>query len=116
MGKYVVRDSKNGQFYFTLHADNGEVILTSETYTTKGAAFGGINSCKENSPHESQYIRNPANGGQFTFALKAKNNERIGASERYTSEAAREVGISSCKRNGPSSPVVDESRQTAANR
>lgn len=107
MGQYVLKDTKNGQFHFTLHAENGEVILSSETYTTKGAAFGGIASCKLHSPEESNYVRFVGHDQKHYFNLKAKNSEPIGQSEAYNSSAARDGGIDSCKRNGPNSPVKD---------
>jgi len=34
-GKFEIKRAKDGQFYFNLKAHNGEIILTSETYTTK---------------------------------------------------------------------------------
>jgi uncharacterized protein YegP (UPF0339 family) len=108
MGMYRVRKSVNRQYYFNLHADNGEKILTSEMYTTKGAAFGGISSCKVNSPHDARYSRFDAVNGQLYFTLKAENGEPIGKSETYTTRAARETGIASVKSNGPTSGTVDE--------
>ena len=41
MGSYVLKTAKNGQFMFNLKAANGQVILTSEMYTTKAAAENG---------------------------------------------------------------------------
>ena len=36
--KAVVKKTKNNQFRFNLIADNGKVVATSETYTTKAMA------------------------------------------------------------------------------
>lgn len=33
-----LRKSKDGQFYFTIHARNGRKLVTSETYKTKQSA------------------------------------------------------------------------------
>ena len=46
--KFVVKKTSSGQFRFNLKAGNGEVIATSETYTTKAAALKGIESVKAN--------------------------------------------------------------------
>ena len=46
--KFVVTTTSNGQFRFNLKAGNGEVIATSESYTTKAAALAGIESVKKN--------------------------------------------------------------------
>lgn len=108
MGKYHVQKASNGQYFWNLRADNGERILQSQMYTTKGAAFGGISSCKENSPHDDRYQRLNATNGQPYFVLRAKNNEPIGSSETYSSPAARETGIASCKANGPTSSTQDD--------
>lgn len=34
--------AKNNEYYFKVVANNGETIVTSETYKTKGAAEGGV--------------------------------------------------------------------------
>ena len=46
--KFVVKKTSDGQFRFNLKAGNGEVIATSESYTTKAAALKGIESVKAN--------------------------------------------------------------------
>ena len=48
--KFELKKSKNDQFYFNLTATNGQVIATSEMYTSKDAAENGIRSVKENAP------------------------------------------------------------------
>ena len=49
MGKFVVKEVKSG-FKFDLKAGNGEVIATSEVYTTEAACMNGIESVKKNAP------------------------------------------------------------------
>jgi uncharacterized protein YegP (UPF0339 family) len=44
--RYQRKTSANGQFYFSLVAGNGEVIGTSETYTTESARDNGIEAVK----------------------------------------------------------------------
>lgn len=46
--KYVDLDAKNGQFYFNLKASNGQVIGTSEMYTTESGRDKGNASVKSN--------------------------------------------------------------------
>ena len=46
--KFVLTKTSNGQFRFNLKAGNGEVIATSESYTSKASALGGIESVKKN--------------------------------------------------------------------
>jgi len=105
---YELKPAKNDQFMFNLKAANGEIILTSETYTTKAAALNGIESVKKNSALEEQYDRKKsASSAQPYFLLKAKNNEVIGRSETYSSEGAMEKGIESVKKNGPVASLND---------
>jgi len=50
MGKFEIIKGRNGQYYFRLKADNGEIIAQSEGYTRKAAAQNGIESVKKNAP------------------------------------------------------------------
>ncbi|HBR2370888.1 TPA: DUF1508 domain-containing protein, partial [Klebsiella pneumoniae] len=43
-GWFELDKSSNGQYKFVLKAGNGEIILTSELYTTKSSAENGIAS------------------------------------------------------------------------
>lgn len=47
-GTFELKNTKSGQFMFNLKAGNGEVIATSESYTSKASALGGIESVKKN--------------------------------------------------------------------
>ena len=47
-GKFVIRKTSSGRYLFNLRAGNGEIIATSEAYTTKAAAKAGIESVKAN--------------------------------------------------------------------
>lgn len=46
--RYTRKTSKNGRYYFLLVAENGEVIGTSEMYSTTGGREYGIGSVKYN--------------------------------------------------------------------
>lgn len=51
--KYERLESKSGQPYFNLKASNGQVIGTSETYSSNSAMENGIASVKKNAPSAS---------------------------------------------------------------
>ena len=108
MGKFVIKLRKNGEYQFDLKATNGQVILSSEGYTTKAACLNGIASVKKNAPEEGRYERKEAKNGAPYFNLRAGNNQVIGTSEMYSSEAARDNGIESVKKNAPEAEIVDE--------
>ena len=48
--KFVIKKDKRGEFRFNLKAGNGEIIATSEGYTTKAGCKNGIESVKKNAP------------------------------------------------------------------
>jgi uncharacterized protein len=47
-GTFAISKSNDGQFHFNLKAADNEVILSSETYTSKGGTENGIESMKQN--------------------------------------------------------------------
>jgi len=49
-GKFEIYIDKAGAFRFRLKAGNGEVIATSEAYTSKAGAKNGIASVQKNAP------------------------------------------------------------------
>jgi uncharacterized protein YegP (UPF0339 family) len=108
-GYYVLNKNSAAQqqYHFVLKADNHETILTSESYSTKQGAHIGIASCQANSPNDSRYDKLTSRANQPYFVLKAGNHEIIGASQMYSSTAARDNGIASCKVNGPTTKVQD---------
>ena len=48
--KFVMYQDKAGEFRFRLKARNGEIVATSEGYTTKRACENGIESVRKNAP------------------------------------------------------------------
>ena len=49
-GKFEIFKDKVGQFRSRLKAGNGEIIATSEGYTTKASCQKGIESVRTNAP------------------------------------------------------------------
>ncbi|WP_439592755.1 YegP family protein [Microbacterium sp.] len=47
-GKFELWVDKAGQYRFNLKASNGQVIATSEGYSSKASALNGIESVKAN--------------------------------------------------------------------
>lgn len=107
MGKFEIKKRKNGEFQFNLKASNGQVILSSEGYTTKANCTNGIESVKKNSQVDARFDKLEAKNGKFYFNLKATNGQIIGTSEMYETAASRDNGIESVKKNAPEAEVVD---------
>lgn len=106
MATFELYSDKAGQFRFRLKADNGQIILASEGYTTKSAAQNGIESVKTNAPTDSRYERKQTTSG-FSFNLRAVNKQVVGTSEVYTTETARENGITAVKKGALGAAVKE---------
>lgn len=118
MGKFVVKKVNTG-YVFSLKAVNGEVIGTGEVYSSESACLKGIESVRNNcaSAVEDQTVspidelKHPKyelyedKAGEFRFRLKAKNGEKILASEGYKSKSGCKNGIESVKTNAPEAEV-----------
>ena len=121
MGKFVLKTTNTG-FKFDLKANNGQVIATSEVYTTEAACENGIASVKNNcvGEIEDQTIENfetvkhpkfevyADKAGEFRFRLKARNGEIIATSEGYTTKPNCLNGVESVKKNAPEAEIVHE--------
>ena len=122
MGKFVVKKTNTG-IKFDLKAGNGQVIATSEVYTTAAACKNGIASVQKNAPVAAvedqtaegyEVAKNPKfeiykdKAGEFRFRLKATNGQVIAVSEGYTSMASCENGIESVKKNAVDADIVEE--------
>ena len=118
MGKFVLKATATG-YKFDLKAGNGEVIATSEVYTTEAACLNGIDSVRRCSVGEIEDLtaENPEKvkhpkyeiyldkSEEYRFRLKAKNGEIIATSEGYKSLDGCKNGIASVKKNAPEAPV-----------
>ena len=107
MGKFVVSKRSNGEFQFTLKADNGQVILSSEGYSSKAGCENGIESVRKNSVEDSRYDAKTSANNKYYFNLTAANGQIIGNSEMYESAAGRDNGIASVKRNASDASLED---------
>jgi len=108
-GWFELKKASNGQFHFALKAGNGETILTSEMYVAKASAENGIASVQKNSGDAARYNSATASNGKFYFTLRAANNQIVGSSQMYGTEAARNDGIESVRQNGATQDIRDNS-------
>jgi len=121
MGKFVIRETNTG-IKFDLKATNGQVIATSEVYTTKDACKKGIASVQKNAPVanvENQTVEGYAvekhpkfevytdKAGEYRFRLKATNGEIIAVSEGYKALASCLNGVESTQKNAVDAEIVE---------
>ncbi len=122
MGKFAIKRVKTG-IKFNLKAGNGEIIATSEAYSSESACKNGIESVRKNAPIANledqtvegfETLTNPKfevytdKAGEFRFRLKARNGEIIAVSEGYTRRSSCLNGIESVRKNAPEADVVEE--------
>lgn len=108
MGEFVISKRKNGEFQFVLKADNGQIILNSEGYTSKAGCMNGVESVKKHSQESDNLDMKTATNGSFYFNLKASNGQVIGSSQMYKSEDSRSNGAASVIKNAHNAKVTDE--------
>jgi len=124
MGKFVIRETKTG-IKFDLKAGNGEVILSSEVYSSERSCLKGVASVQRNAPLaavEDQTVEDYAKAkcpkfeiytdkaGELRFRLKATNGQIIGVSEGYKSMASCANGIESVKKNAAEGKIEKEAK------
>ena len=122
MSRFVIRTVSSG-IKFDLRAANGQVILTSEVYTTPAACRKGIASVMRNAPvakvedwteEPCKALTNPKfemyrdKAGQYRFRLKARNGEIIAISDSYAARSGCLNGIESVKKNAQNAEITEE--------
>ena len=122
MGKFVINTVKTG-IKFNLKATNGEIIATSEVYTSPAACMKGIASVRKNAVaakledqtvENFEVLTNPKfevykdKAGEFRFRLKARNGQIIAVGEGYKAKASCLNGIESIRKNAPEAEVIKE--------
>lgn len=120
MSKFVIREVKTG-VKFDLRAGNGELIATSETYSSEAVCRNGIESVQKNAP--IAHVENQTEEGfrtmphpkfemyqdkasRFRFRLRARNGKIIAVSEGYAAKSGCLSGIEWVKENTPQAEIV----------
>ncbi len=106
-GKFEIDSRSNGDFQFNLKAGNGQVILSSQGYSSKVACQTGIESVRLHSADARNFDSQIAKDGSPYFNVIAGNGQVIGTSQMYSDESARDNGIRSVMENAPEATVVD---------
>ena len=120
MSKFVIRGVASG-LKFDFKSGNGQVIASSEVYTTDAACRKGIASVQKNAPlagiedrtEEGFAIRpHPKfelfqdRAGKYRFRLKATNGHIIATSDGYASKAGCLKGIELVKNHSETAQII----------
>lgn len=116
MGKFIMTKRSNGEFQFNLKSNNGLVILTSESYTTKANCENGIESVRQCSQDNANFDRKVTKDKKKYFNLKASNGIIIGTSQMYGSDFACDKGIASVQNNAAEAWIDDKTNNRMSQR
>lgn len=103
VGKWIIKEKGDGEFVAFLYANNGEIMLTSEIYTSEESARAGIDTIRKN-VDSGTFVNYKDKNKNYYFKLKSVKNRILCVSETYKSEALAESAKESVKRF-VSSPV-----------
>lgn len=90
-----VEQGVSGQFRFNVFAQNGQVVLSSEAYSTAAAAWNGAFAVQDAATLETSFNVLGATDGRFYFTLTAQNGQIVGVSQMYTTTESAHSGIAS---------------------
>jgi len=98
-GSVDLWQSTDGQFRFHFLAGNKNVLFTSEGYTTRTNAIGGILSVLDNGVDAAQYETVKATNGKYFLRLHAAaNGQVIASTQLYATKSSATRAIASCVR------------------
>ena len=84
--------SDKGGFHFNMFAKNGQIVVSSEHYTTAAAAYNGAVAVQTDGQHAAAYAVLPNTSGGFYFTVAAQNGEVVGSSQQYTTKESAQAG------------------------
>jgi uncharacterized protein YegP (UPF0339 family) len=116
---FEVIEASNGDYYFNLKAQNGEVIGTSQLYASKSNAERGARTVRalvrlanqelreQAAPRRERFELFKGEDGQSYFHLRAGNGEILLGSQAYTATSSAKKGVASVQNNGKSAARFD---------
>lgn len=87
---------ETGAYRFNVHAQNGQIVLSSEQYTSEQGAYNGAFAVKTAAVKATAFKLIESDKG-FHFTVSADNGEIIGVSQMYTTKSAAQNGMTSVK-------------------
>ena len=108
-GKWMVKEKGEGEYVAFLYANNREVLLTSETYSTVDGAKKGVATIQKNATDENFAIYKDKNDNYY-FKLKNSKNRFLCVGETYPNRNACLNSIESVKKfvDSPISDAVEK--------
>lgn len=107
MSKFVIFQTKSGEFQFSLRAGNGQEILKSISYSSRTDCDHAIHTAKSNAQELEYYQRLADLDGQAYFTLINCSGQIIGISDLYECSTIRDNGIISVMKIAPRADISD---------
>lgn len=104
-GKWRIVRKKEDEYISELLASNGEVMLTSETYSTAEGAIKGIATIIKG-VDDGNFIIYRDKGGNYYYKLKSASNKLLCVGEIYTNKDGCVAAAETVKRIAKGSPVT----------
>jgi uncharacterized protein len=108
--QFDVKEATNGDWYFNLKAANGQIIGSSEMYSSKSNAERGARTVRalvrfsrnasQPAPRRESFELFKGEDGKARFHLRASNGEIMLSSQGYTTNTSARGGIASVLTNG----------------
>ena len=106
-GKWLIKEKGEGEFVAYLQANNKEIMLTSETYSSADGAKKGIATIQKNAADENNFTYYCDKNKNYFFKLKTPQNRFLCAGATYPNKSSCLKSIESV-RKFIDSPVSDE--------
>ena len=109
-GKWLIKEKGEGEFVAYLHANNKEVMLTSETYSSAEGAKKGIATIQKNAADENNFTYYCDKNKNYFFKLKTPQNRFLCAGATYPNKSACLKSIESVRKfiDSPVSDTVEK--------
>jgi uncharacterized protein YegP (UPF0339 family) len=101
-----VSAGETGKFHFNFFARNGQIVASSEIYTTEAAAFNGAFALQAEGQKDASYTIKESASGSFYFTVQALNGEVVGTSQMYTTRSSATDGAAALQAVLPSISVL----------
>lgn len=103
-GKWIITE-ENGRFTAALHASNGELMLSGESYSSLSGCKSGIETLKKNIENDN-YAINVDKNGNFVFKIFSTANRLLCVGEGYDTREQCEKAFASVKRFAKTATVT----------
>ncbi|SMP27728.1 YegP family protein [Chryseobacterium profundimaris] len=107
MGKYIIRKSFDGKYWWVLTSPNGENLLTSETYTSKESCLDGVQISRESLKASNFKMLMTPRKFEPYFTQIADNYKILAKSEIYSTAYERDAATDTVKHHAADAVIED---------